>query len=175
MKEMYHSPYEAYPFLGEDSEDLRCDFEILTDQLASQTGLLRALCSEEDIRQELVQINTLIYHANPSLRTGVSITPEEIRWLQERTQHWQQRTQGRCEQFVLPQGSERGCVAHVLRTGCKQAVRMIYRFWQRGGRQEHLVLDFFSLLSGYFFMLALELNGRDGVEEIPFTSRNYIL
>ena len=52
---------------------------------------------------------------------------------------------------------------------------MIYRFWQSGGREEHRVLDFFSLLSGYFFLLALALNERDGVEEIPFVSRNYTL
>ena len=32
--ELYQSPYEAYPFLSDDSEDLRCDFELLTDELA---------------------------------------------------------------------------------------------------------------------------------------------
>ena len=28
---LYRSPYEAYPFLCDAGEDLRCDFELLTD------------------------------------------------------------------------------------------------------------------------------------------------
>lgn len=40
--ELYRSPYEAYPFLCDSAEVLRCDFELLTDEMASRTGLLRA-------------------------------------------------------------------------------------------------------------------------------------
>ncbi|MEG0769490.1 MAG: ATP--cob(I)alamin adenosyltransferase, partial [Ruthenibacterium sp.] len=40
--EIYRSPYEAYPFLCDAADDLRCDFELLTDEMASRTGLLRA-------------------------------------------------------------------------------------------------------------------------------------
>ena len=42
----YRSPYEAYPFLSDAKDDLRCDFEILTDRMASMTGLLASLCPE---------------------------------------------------------------------------------------------------------------------------------
>lgn len=38
--ELYRSPYEAYPFLSDESDDLRCDFELLTDAMSSRTGLL---------------------------------------------------------------------------------------------------------------------------------------
>ena len=41
MEKMYRSPYEAYPYLSSKPEDLRCDFELMTDELASMTGLLR--------------------------------------------------------------------------------------------------------------------------------------
>ena len=40
--ELYRSPYEAYPFLCDADEDLRCDFELLTDEMAGRTGLLAA-------------------------------------------------------------------------------------------------------------------------------------
>ena len=36
---VYRSPYEAYPFLADAPEDLRCDFEIMTDRMSSETGL----------------------------------------------------------------------------------------------------------------------------------------
>lgn len=40
--DLYRSSYEAYPFLCDNSENLCCDFELLTDEIASHTGLLCA-------------------------------------------------------------------------------------------------------------------------------------
>ena len=74
---------------------------------------------------------------------------------------------------MLPAGSPRACVAHVLRTDGKRLVRLLYRFAQRGGKVEDALFDFANLLSGYFFLLALALNHADGVPERPFESRNY--
>lgn len=168
---LYRSPYEAYPFLSDDDGDLRCDFEILTDRISSTTGLLAALCPER--REELLKLDELIYHANPTLRTFMSVTPEEIAWLKERTEALQEETKGLCERFVLPAGTPRACVAHILRTDGKRLVRMLYRRAQRGGKVEEALFDFANLVSGYFFLLALLLNRADGFEEVPFVSRNY--
>ena len=168
---LYRSPYEAYPFLSDDDGDLRCDFEILTDRISSTTGLLAALCPER--REELLKLDELIYHANPTLRTFMSVTPEEIAWLKERTEALQEETKGLCERFVLPAGTPRACVALILRTDGKRLVRMLYRHAQRGGKVGEALFDFANLVSGYFFLLALLLNRADGFEEVPFVSRNY--
>ena len=64
---VYRSPYEAYPFLCDPDGDLRCDFEIMTDRLASGIGQLAALVPER--REELLRVDALVYHANPTLRT----------------------------------------------------------------------------------------------------------
>jgi len=167
----YRSPYEAYPFLADDKDDLRCDFEILTDRIASMTGLLASLCPEK--RDELMKIDELVYHANPTLRTFFSITPEEIGWLNGRTEALNQETKGLCNRFVIPAGTPRACVAHVLRTDGKQLVRMLYRHAENGGRVEEGLFDFANLISGYFFLLALWMNHKDGFEEKTFVSRNY--
>jgi len=167
----YRSPYEAYPFLSDAKDDLRCDFEILTDRISSTIGLLAALCPE--YREELIRIDELVYHANPTLRTFLSITQEEIQWLKERTDALHEATKGLCEKFVLPAGTPRACVAHILRTDGKRLVRMLYRHAENGGRVEEGLFDFANLVSGYFFLLALELNRIDGFEEQPFVSRNY--
>ena len=168
---LYRSPYEAYPFLSDSAVDLRCDFEILTYRIASTTGLLASLCPER--RDELLQVDELIYHANPTLRTFLSLHTEEIDWLKERVEALQIETKGLCDHFVLPAGTPRACVAHILRTDCKKLVRMLYRHAESGGRVEEALFDFANLISGYFFLLALLLNHLDGYEERPFVSRNY--
>ena len=80
MNKVYRSPYEAYPFLSDSSEDLECDFELLTDEISSRTGLLLAHMKNHvdwELYQEVLWVCELIYHINPSLRTFLSITVEE--------------------------------------------------------------------------------------------------
>ena len=168
---LYRSPYEAYPFLADPQEDLRCDFEIETDKISSMIGWLAALCPER--REELLRIDELIYHANPTLRTFFSIADDEIEWLKARVDALEEETKGLCERFVLPAGTTRACVAHVLRTDGKALVRLLYRHAERGGKVEDRLFDFANLISGYFFLLALKLNHADDFEERPFVSRNY--
>ena len=167
----YRSPYEAYPFLSDGDGDLRCDFEILSDRLASQTGLLAARVPER--REELLRVCELIYHANPTLRTFFSVTDEELGWMKARVDALAEETKGLCDLFVLPAGGERACLAHVLRTDAKALVRLLYRHAERTGGVPEGLIDLANLLSGYFFLLALWLNREDGVREIPFRSRNY--
>lgn len=167
----YHSPHEAYPFLSDDSADLRCDFELMTDEMASMTGLLRAQVADEDIRAELQWLCELIYHINPSLRTHMTVTGEEVARLQCAAERMQRECGVRG--FVLPQGCEAACTAHVLRVKGKCLVRLLYRHIQQGHEVPDLLLDACNLLSDYFFQLALKLNALAETAEIAYISRNY--
>ena len=171
--DLYRSPYEAYPFLCDASDDLRCDFELLTDGMASLTGLLRAQVEDEDLREELLWICELIYHMNPTLRTFFSVTDEELARLRAAVERLTAECAGRCELFVLTQGCQAACTAHVLRVRAKELVRLIYRHLRQGRQVPPGLLDGANLLSGYFFQLALKLNMLAGVDEIPYQSRNY--
>lgn len=168
---MYRSPYEAYPFLGEPAEDLRCDFEILTDRIASEAGWLAAMV-EEELREEVLTVAELIYHLNPSLRTFFSVTEAELASLKDGAARHEAACPDRQKQFVTPQGSPAACLAHVIRTDCKALVRLIYRHGERHAVDPR-VIDMANLLSGYFFALALHLNDLAGIPERPFVSRNY--
>ncbi len=167
----YRSPYEAYPFLADEGTDLTCDFELYTDELSSLTGLLAAQAPAW--RQQLLRVAELIYHANPALRTRLTLTPEEIRWLEQQTKELEEQAGGPCRRFVLPQGCPAACVAHLARVRAKCLVRLLYRAAQRGIPVPDALLDFTNLLSGYFFQLALVLNREAGVEELDFVSRSY--
>lgn len=172
-KNIYRSKFEAYPFLSDDENDLKCDFEIFTDEISSHIGLLRSLIKDEELKEELLLICELVYHINPSLRTFVSVTAEELKWLENRTLQLKEMTKGRCEKFVLNQGCESACHAHLIRTKFKALVRMLYKHIQRGNDVADILIDFTNLLSGYFFYFALLMNEINNTDEIEFKSRNY--
>ncbi len=169
--ELYHSPYEAYPFLSDSGDNLCCDFELLTDEMASAVGLLRSRVEDKMLNAELLWVCGLIYDINPTLRTRLTVTAEEVSRLATAVE----RLQGECSVcgFVLPQGCEAACTAHLLRVKGKCLVRLLYRHMQRGHEVPPMLVDACNLLSGYFFLLALKLNALEGVAEETFVSRNY--
>lgn len=167
------SKYLAYPFLYDKSEDLRCDYEIFTDEISSTIGLLRAFIKDNELKCELSKINEMVYHMNASLRTFVSLTEDELKWLENKTLTYQKEIKGRINKFVLPEGGVCGSYAHIIRTKCKSLVRLLYRYKEQGNEVDELLFDFANLLSGYFFILALKLNKDEGIEETEFISRNY--
>lgn len=173
MNTTYRSPYEAYPFLADTAADLRCDFELMTDDMASSIGLLRATVEDETIQNDLLKLCELVYHANPTLRTKMTVTDEEVDWLKVKTEELQVLSGSRCQRFVLTQGGQEACQAHVLRVKGKSLVRLLYRYAENGGVVPDTLFDFCNLLSGYFFMLALRLNELEGIDEIDYESRNY--
>lgn len=170
---VYRSEFEAYPFLCDASLDYRCDFELFTDDMASQIGLLRAMVQENGIREDLRKLCEMLYHINPTLRTKLTVTVEEKDWLVEQTQALEKEVGNRCKKFVLTQGSQAACQAHILRVKGKSLVRFLYRYLEQGHEVEPMLIDLANLISQYFFYLALKLNELDGVEEIEYISRNY--
>lgn len=168
---VYRSPYEAYPFLCDAGDDLRCDFELLTDELASGAGLLRSQITEPALADELLWVCELIYHMNPTLRTFFSVTEEETARLAAAVDRLQ--AESSVHGFVLPCGCQSACTAHLLRVKAKCLVRLLYRYLQRGGEVPDGLFDLANLLSGYFFLLALKFNALNGVEERVYHSRNY--
>ena len=179
MEKMYRSPYEAYPYLSSKPEDLRCDFELMTDELASMTGLLRGYVQQLDVpeqpalTEELAKICELIYHVNPTTRTKLTVTEDEIAWLLERVNAMNELTYEENHPFVLPMGTICSSYAHILRAKAKDIVRLLYRMDYGGKKIDPQLYDVVNLLSGYFFMFALYLNQLENGEEVPFVSRNY--
>ena len=167
------SKYLAYPFLYDKSEDLKCDYEIFTDEISSTIGLLRSFVKDEALKIELSKINELVYHMNASLRTFVSVTYDELKWLESRTLFYQDEIKGIIDKFALPQGGVCGSYAHIIRTKCKALVRLLHRHKENGNDVDELLFDFANLLSGYFFILAIKFNKDEGIQETEFISRNY--
>lgn len=171
---IYRSPYEAYPFLADDIQDFRCDFEILSDEIACTIGLLNAKNKDPILQETLLWLCEMVYHINPTLRTRFSITDTELEKLSDMVKDMENNTKDVCHGFLLPQGCECACIAHILRTKCKALVRLIYRFqYSSNAEVSNQLYDFCNLLSGYFFFLSIYFNKINHTPEIPFISRNY--
>ncbi|MGL4910835.1 MAG: hypothetical protein ACRC3Y_00255 [Romboutsia sp.] len=167
------SKYLAYPFLYDNSDDLRCDYEIFTDEISSTIGLLRSFIKDESLREELSRLNEIIYHMNACLRTKTTVTIDELNWIESRSLVYQEEIKDRVNKFVIPQGSIEGSYAHIIRTKCKALVRLLHRHKEQGNKVDEILFDFANLFSGYFFILALKLNKDSDIEEVEFVSRNY--
>lgn len=185
---IYVSPYEAYPFLKDAGDKLFCDFELLTDRLASSTGLLRALLNEYGqiaepdtaagriyaaLDSDLRWLTEMVYHLNACLRTKYTLTDDEFKHLLEMTEAIHQIFTDEVKQFLLPSGSVRAMQAHLLRVDAKSLVRLLYRCSESGVSVDERIIDWANLLSGYYFMLAILINDVEGYTEDPFISRNY--
>ena len=178
------SKYLAYSYLYDDAADLKCDFEILTDEISSMIGLLRSLLDGADrtadpgLAEDLCKINELMYHINPSLRTKLAVSEEELQWLFKKTEYLQKTVgeglpKGKDLTFVIPQGCPQAAYSHVIRNKCKALVRLLSRYRQQGNVTDEILFDFCNLYSGYFYFLALWFNKIHSVVEHTFESRVY--
>ncbi|MEG0402956.1 MAG: ATP:cob(I)alamin adenosyltransferase [Anaerorhabdus sp.] len=157
----------AYSFLYESSS--LCDYEIATDELASQTGLAMHYVKHSDL-SKLVE---LIYHANGSMRAKVAITDEDIRYLSRLYDEYVEMV-GDLKYFVIPEGCLGACHLHCLRSKTKSIIRLIHKIDQEPNREKRQILhDFFNMLSNIFFYMALVENKNEQINEIKFVSKSY--
>jgi cob(I)alamin adenosyltransferase len=165
--------YSSYPFLYDDVNDLRCDFEILTDEISSQIGLLISFVDNEDIKQELRFIAEMVYHINPSLRKPYEIKDSEFDQILAYTTTMNDEYRHIYVDFVLPLGNSAASQSHVIRNKFKAVTRLLHRHKENGNEVDPRLDDITNLLSQYFFYLALKINYLSNVEEVKFVSRSY--
>jgi cob(I)alamin adenosyltransferase len=67
--------------------------------------------------------------------------------------------------FILPGGSRSSSVAHLARTICRRAERVLVLLFEQGNEFDPLVIQYVNRLSDYFFVLARYLNHHLGIEE----------
>jgi cob(I)alamin adenosyltransferase len=74
--------------------------------------------------------------------------------------------------FILPGGSPAAAVFHVARTVCRRAERAVVRLAGIDGESvEEASLRYLNRLSDLLFVIARHENARQGIADIPWTSR----
>jgi cob(I)alamin adenosyltransferase len=166
--------YKSYPFMREKS--CLVDYEIRTDSMTTQIGHAIAVLEKEEGTEEIVtilrQIQPLAYHTNGSVRGRLSIAPEDLAWLDGIYDEFVERGGEAIKQFVLPQGSHGAACLHICRSEAKKSYRTLHKVSEEREVPE-ILFQFLGLLANVFFVLAVEANKLQNVEEIIFVSKSY--
>lgn len=163
----------SYPFIYEESA--LCDFEILTDELCTVTGLAVSACEDrdQDVRTILETLQPLLFDLNGSVRGRCAITEESIdqckQWL------WQLRGEQpeKTKTFVLPRGQGVVVNLHYCRSLSKKATRALVRVDLEGIEVPPTLPRYCNVLTNLYFEMTQLINLRRGVIQPEYKSANY--
>ncbi len=146
------------------------------DELNAFIGLLHDSLSEEPVRELLRQIQHRLFSIGATLAadpTGPPLPPDlrphDIALLEEAIDTMTQ-TLPPLRHFILPGGFPTVSLAHVCRTVCRRAERIVVALHEQEAVPEE-VLQYLNRLSDYFFVLARYLGHLAGADEIKWTPR----
>ena len=165
------------------------DYEVVTNELCNQVGGIYSQLARDtsmaDIAADLDRLQPLVFHANGSIRGRLAIEEADVAWLQSRLDHYRDALQGKVAGFVLPRGDAPVPELFSAISSAKQAIRHMVRIekeferdLEQGGKLREispLLPRFCNLMGNFFFALALTVNHRRGVVEVPFESKSYTI
>ena len=158
----------SYPFLKETS--LKCDYEIMTDELSSLLGLCDASCKHIEELGKLVEIT---YHLNGSVRGKNAIEETDLDFIDRAHEKYHQILGEKTKTFVLPKGCIGACHLHLARVKAKEVARLLYKIDREENKVDQILFDFVNLLSNTLFLMAIFENQEEGIDEVKFVSKSY--
>lgn len=163
--------YICYPFMRESASTV--DFEIRTDSLTTRIGEAISLTKDiPEVERDLRYLQPMAYHLNGSVRGKIAITQEDLEKLSSLYDFYVMEVEDSIGNFVLPQGTQGACVLHVCRSEAKKSVRALHKVSLEREVPE-ILFDYAQLLANVLFVMAVYVNRKCGVEEIPFISKSY--
>lgn len=163
--------YICYPFMRESASTV--DFEIRTDSLTTRIGEAISLTGDvAEVQRDLRYLQPMAYHLNGSVRGKLAVTAEDLETLSSLYDFYVAEVKDSIGNFVLPQGTPAACVLHVCRSEAKKSVRALHKV-SLEREVPDILFDYAQLLANVLFVMAVYVNRKHGVEEIPFISKSY--
>ena len=153
--------------------DPRLDAYGTIDELNSFIGLmLSVMDGKAETRENIRWIQQKLFNIGGCLATDTTSfqLPDSCKVLQEDVEHMEHMIdalqEGLPEQksFILPGGTQAASYAHVARTVCRRAERIILSLPESAKAPSEL-LQYINRLSDYLFVLARRINYFSGVDE----------
>lgn len=144
------------------------------DELNSHVGVLITYCTDAKDITFLTNIQAALFvlggylatdNSVREVRSGNIITCDMVSVIESEIDRLQALLPP-LHLFILPGGSRAASFAHVCRTVCRRAERMILRVAENGADVDENAISYVNRLSDYFFVLARKLNVDNGVEYI---------
>ena len=147
-------------------DDVRIEAIGTVDELNARIGLLRSCMSEPDTDRLLEGIQHRLFELGAELATpGAERLHDKHTLLLEGALDELDATLPPLQEFILPGGSESSALAHLARTGCRQAERFLLRL-SRTEPVNSASVKYLNRMSDLLFVLARVLTRRDGSGEI---------
>ncbi len=141
------------------------------DELNAFIGLLRDQDIDDHYRVFLKEIQDRVFTAESILACDKGCKPEFLPYLGEEDIIMIEREIDdmnthlpELSKFIIPGGQQSASLAHVCRTVCRRAERIITQLNEAEG-VEDVIIRFFNRLSDYFFVLARKLSYDQGVPD----------
>ncbi len=157
--------------------NIRIDAYGTTDELNSSIGIVLAEKVEEEVENQLVYIQKLLfvlgaelatpkdklYLANGKPRIGKMIQEEDIDQLEKWIDLWELDLPP-LNAFILPGGGKAGSHTHLARTICRRAERIVVALSEHEEIRPECP-KFLNRLSDYLFVVARVLNQKANIPE----------
>ncbi len=141
------------------------------DELNSFIGLLRDQDIDNHHKTVLREIQDRVFTAESLLACDKGCEPEYLPSLEEADIQMLEKEIDNMnlqlpelKRFIIPGGEKASSLAHVCRTVCRRAERVITQLDKAEGADK-LVIRYFNRLSDYFFVLARKLSSEKGVPD----------
>jgi len=146
------------------------------DELNSYLGVIRSFIQGSEEEKLLAQVQNNLFTLGSSLacEPGTNtflppFNPDDIQALELEIDRLTSPLP-ELKNFVLPGGSQAGAFAHVARTVCRRAERLVVHLSQVD-QVEPFVVKYLNRLSDYLFTLARHLDNQQGSQEIIWNPR----
>ena len=152
--------------------DIRINSYGTVDELNSFVGLLATYIKEEETIELLAEMQNVLFNIGCNLAMGdnfkkelkESVVTNKLIGNVEKAIDRMQAAIPELKSFVIPGGSRSASIAHVCRTVCRRAERLIIALDETSEVDKNL-LAYINRLSDYFFILSRYLNNIENVAE----------
>lgn len=143
------------------------------DELNSYLGLIRSYPIKEELKEEIIGIQKILFAVGGNLATDIEvcaikpelmIKAEQISFLEQAIDKMTAQLPLQ-NTFLLPGGDLASSSAHIARTVCRRVERRILDMQEEYPINE-MTLKYINRLSDYLFVLARQLSFDAGKEEI---------
>ncbi|MDF1570251.1 MAG: cob(I)yrinic acid a,c-diamide adenosyltransferase [Bacteroidales bacterium] len=144
------------------------------DELMAHTALLRDLSEDETAREQLLVILERLMSAASVIAADGDNLPDNMPSLSDADVEYLEQAIDvmdhalpKLTSFILPGGHPATSQAHVARTVCRRAERIILKLQDKESVDE-IIIRYFNRLSDYYFLLSRKLSYYFGAGEIPW-------
>lgn len=155
--------------------DLRIECYGTVDELNANIGMLNDLQEDETIKKELKNIQNLLFNIGSILAADTEknkmklpgIETKDVQFLEKRMDKMTEELP-ELKHFILPGGHVAVSAAHLARTVCRRAERLVVHLSKKD-KIDIIIVQYLNRLSDYLFVLSRKIAQNLKITEIKWT------